>query len=198
MLAISIVITIVGLSSDAHPDGALVKKAKAATPIVWLVFLASLLVGIISSESYSPEYKEVAYVSEEYGLVAVSNSSVASGESSVSSSLLFYASSATVEERQVLQYIRLDSDPKDSSRSYKTVTSWPLDQVRIYEDNSREPVEKHHHVKQVLTNPFNPDETRDKPGSDRLDYVEIVIPENSVVHGYNISVNQGATSKEGE
>lgn len=123
------------------------------------------------------------YVSEEHSLAAVGNTREQVGESSGAGNLFFYASTTTIENVDVLQYVRTSTDRE--GREFNTVHSWPMEQVRVYENSDQEPIERHHHTRVTIKAPFT-GET--EVLSDRLDYVEITVPENAVANNYEISV----------
>lgn len=151
--------------------------------------LLSIAIGVgalVPVYIYNSEIKDAApvqsYISEEHHLADAGYAREQVGEGSGSGSALYYASEVKIENVSVLQYVRQADD------GALTFHTWPMDEVKVYESDTQAPVERHHHSRKVLVNPFTGEE---EYVDDRLDYVEITVPAGSVARNYDLSVNSG-------
>lgn len=131
-----------------------------------------------------PEAQEQTYISEEHKLAAVGNLREQKSSTSTHSGVLTYASTSTVENVETIRFIRQAQDERGTRYS---VESRSASEVRIYQADDEAPVERHWHTRTVATDPYTGEE---HVFEDRLDFVEIKIPEGSVAHDYEISIEQ--------
>lgn len=118
------------------------------------------------------------YISEEHQLAAAANhpGTQTTGE-------VFVSINTTTEDTTgTLHYIRIETT--EDGRQAKTLHTWPMDEIKIFEDATT-PVERHHHTRWMATNPYTGEQ---KVMADTLDYVEISVPAGSVANNYTIDV----------
>ncbi|MFW0120256.1 hypothetical protein ACN08Y_10120 [Rothia sp. P5764] len=150
---------------------------------LWLVIGVGSLVPVATYESEIKDSAPVqSYISEEHRLADAGYAREQVGEGSGSGSLFYYASEVKIENVSMLQYVRQADD------GALTFHTWPMDEVKIYESDTQAPMERHHHSRKVLVNPFTGEE---EYVDDRLDYVEITVPAGSVARNYDLSVHSG-------
>lgn len=100
------------------------------------------------------------------------------------SGILTYASTTTVDNVETIRFIRQQQDERGT---YYTIEARPMSEVRLYQSNDEAPAERHWHTRTVATNPYTGEEHY---FNDRLDFVEIKVPEGSVANDYELSLNQ--------
>lgn len=149
-------------------------------------FLAAVIAtaGIYTWSYVPPGAQEQTYVSEEHQLVSVGNLREQESTTSTYSGFLTYASTTTVDNVETIRFIRQQQDERGT---YYTIEARPMSEVRLYQSNDETPVERHWHTRTVATNPYTGEEHY---FNDRLDYVEIKVPEGSVANDYELSLNQ--------
>lgn len=139
------------------------------------LFLASIVILFAGS---IPATTSEHYISEEHQLTAAANH-----PGTQTNGAIFVSITTTTEDTTgTLHYIRLETT--NDGRQAKTLHTWPMDEIKIFEDATT-PVEKHHHTRQIATNPYTGEQ---EVLSDHLDYVEISIPPGSVANNYIIDV----------
>lgn len=131
-----------------------------------------------------PGAQEQTYVSEEHQLASVGNLREQESTTSTYSGILTYASTTTVDNVETIRFIRQQQDERGT---YYTIEARPMSEVRLYQSNDEAPVERHWHTRTVATNPYTGEEHY---FNDRLDFVEIKVPEGSVANDYELSLNQ--------
>lgn len=146
--------------------------------------LAFGVAGIYASAYLPPSAEKQTYVSEEHKLASVGNLREQESETTTTHALFYYASTTKVENVETLRFIRENQDERGT---YYTVESRPMDEVRVYQSNDETPVERHWHTRIVMTNPYTGEQHFK---SDRLDLIEIKVPEGSVTNDYDLSVSQ--------
>lgn len=122
------------------------------------------------------------YISEEHQLAAAANH-----PGTQTTGAIFASINTTTEDTTgTLHYIRIETT--EDGRQAKTLHTWPMDEIKIFEDATT-PVEKHHHTRSIATNPYTGEQ---KVMADTLDYVEISVPAGSVANNYTIDVAPGS------
>lgn len=153
--------------------------------IVSAILAAVMAVCGISSLLYMPpSAQEQTYVSEEHQLTSVGNLREQESTTSTYSGILTYASTTTVDNVETIRFIRQQQDERGT---YYTIEARPMSEVRLYQSNDEAPVERHWHTRTVATNPYTGEEHY---FNDRLDFVEIKVPEGSVANDYELSLSQ--------
>lgn len=140
--------------------------------------------GLQAASYLPPSAQEQTYVSEEHQLASVGNLREQESTTSTYSGILTYASTTTVENVETIRFIRQQQDERGT---YYTIESRPMSEVRLYQANDEAPVERHWHTRTVATNPYTGEEHY---FNDRLDFVEIKVPEGSVANDYELNLNQ--------
>lgn len=139
----------------------------------------------VQLESYlPPSAQEQTYISEEHQLASVGNLREQESTTSTYSGILTYASTTTVDNVETIRFIRQQQDERGT---YYTIEARPMSEVRLYQSNDEAPMERHWHTRTVATNPYTGEEYY---FNDRLDFVEIKVPEGSVANDYELSLNQ--------
>ena len=153
--------------------------------IALILFAGVLWFSGLQAERYlPPSAQEQTYVSEEHQLASVGNLREQESTTSTYSGILTYASTTTVDNVETIRFIRQQQDERGT---YYTIETRPMSEVRLYQSNDEAPVERHWHTRTVATNPYTGEEHY---FNDRLDYVEIKVPEGSVANNYELSLNQ--------
>ena len=167
------------------------KTAVRSSTVTSGVALLSVVLAVVTAVGggYSwfytpPDAQEQTYVSEEHQLASVGNLREQESTTSTYSGILTYASTTTVDNVETIRFIRQQQDERGT---YYTIEARPMSEVRLYQANDEAPVERHWHTRTVATNPYTGEEHY---FNDRLDYVEIKVPEGSVANDYELSLNQ--------
>lgn len=140
--------------------------------------------GVLIWNYLPPSTQEQKYISEEHKLASVGNLREQEESSFTSSGIFYYASTTTIENVETIRFIRENYDERGT---YYTVESRPISEVRVYQANDESPVERHWHTRLVA---INPDTGKEYHFRDRLDLIEIKVPEGSVANNYEISIEQ--------
>lgn len=151
-----------------------VPKGKGLELNIFLIASSFIALFIGSTPATVPEH----YISEEHQLAAAANHPGTQTTGEVFASI----NTTTEDTTGTLHYIRIKTT--EDGRQAKTLHTWPMDEIKIFEDATT-PVEKHHHTRQIATNPYTGEQ---KVMADTLDYVEISVPAESVANNYTIDV----------
>ena len=159
-------------------------KLIVAGVIVTLAGIGFVFFGLQVESYLPPSAQEQTYISEEHQLTSVGNLREQESTTFTYSGILTYASTTTVDNVETIRFIRQQQDERGT---YYTIEARPMSEARLYQSNDEAPVERHWHTRIVATNPYTGEE---RYFNDRLDFVEIKVPEGSVANDYELSLNQ--------
>lgn len=163
----------------------LIQASILAVSAALVVIVATMIVCVIKVGMYElPSEGRMNYVTQEHGLAALNNSLDSTTTKESRAGFFTYVSKTTVDEEIVYNVILEVED--ENGREYLDLRTLNEADVRIYQDNAMEPkmVEHYSHEKvlnEVTGEWYYVDE--------QFEYIELVVPEGSVVENYTIDAS---------
>lgn len=150
----------------------------AVALLIPVVYIAALLCTPIPGEG------RVDYVAADKSLTALNVAQTTQSETKTESGLLYYVSRSQTGEAWTYSVIQMTED--DKGQEYAEIRTYPADKVRVYQNSSVEPriVEHRSHAKI-----FNWFSFEWKYDYNELEYVELTVPEGSIVEGYSVDIS---------
>lgn len=151
----------------------------AAALLVPVVYIAALLF------THIPDEGRVDYVAADKSLTALNVARTIQSETETESGLLYYVSRSQTGETWTYSVIQMTED--DNGQEYAEIRTYPADKVRVYQNSSTEPriVEHRSHVKFLNRLTFEWEYNYNE-----LEYVELTVPEGSIVEGYSVDISE--------